>query len=144
MPNTIVNSASTVWNGELFSGSGTTSLDTSGAGSFPVAWKSRGEEGGSTTTPEELIAAAHATCFSMNLSNTLTKHGTPPTKLETSADVSFVAGTGITAIHLKVVATVDSISAEDFAHIAEESKETCPVSQALAGVKNISLEASLS
>lgn len=143
MPTTIVNTAHTVWNGELMTGSGSTSLDTSGAGTFAVGWKSRGEESGGTTTPEELVAAAHATCFAMNLSHTLTEHGTPPTSLETSAEVSFVAGTGITGIHLSVVATVDSLDNDAFVQLAEKAKETCPVSQALAGVKDITLDAAL-
>ncbi|MFA5606905.1 MAG: OsmC family peroxiredoxin [Leucobacter sp.] len=143
MPKTIVNKASTVWNGDLFTGSGTTSLDTSGQGTFDVAWKSRGEESGGVTTPEELIASAHATCFSMNLANTLAENGTPPTKLNSSAEVSFVAGTGITAIHLTVVATVDGLDAADFQRLAEKAERTCPVSMALAGVKDITLSASL-
>lgn len=142
MPKTIVNKASTVWNGELFSGSGTTSLDSSGAGTFAVSWKARGEESGATTTPEELIASAHATCYSMQFSNMLTSNDTPPTQLNTSAEVDFTPGEGITAIRLTVVGTVDGISAEDFAKIAEDAKQNCPVSKALAAV-NISLTASL-
>lgn len=143
MPNTIVSKASTVWNGELFSGSGTTSLDTSGAGSFNVGWQARGEEAGATTTPEELIASAHATCYSMQFSNMLTENGTPPTRLNTGAEVSFVAGEGITGISLTVEGEVAGITAEKFAELAEEAKRTCPVSQALAGVKSITLSASL-
>lgn len=142
MPNTIVNKASTVWNGELFSGSGTTSLDTSGAGTFAVGWKARGEESGATTTPEELIASAHATCYCMQFSNMLTENGTPPTRLNAGAEVDFVPGKGITAIRLTVVGTVDGISADDFAKVAEDAKQSCPVSQALAAV-DISLTASL-
>ncbi|MGO1538671.1 MAG: OsmC family peroxiredoxin [Leucobacter sp.] len=142
MPHPITNKASTVWKGELFSGSGTTSLDTSGTGTFDVAWKSRGEESGGTTTPEELIASAHATCYSMQFSNMLTENGTPPTQLNTGAEVTFVAGTGITGIHLTVVGQVDGITAEDFTRIAEAAKVECPVSQALAAVE-ISLTSSL-
>ena len=142
MPNTIVSKASTVWNGDLFSGSGTASLDTSGAGTFAVGWKARAEEAGATTTPEELIAAAHATCYSMAFSNELAENGTPPTQLNTGAEVSFEAGTGITGIHLTVVGTVDGLSPEDFSRLAETAKTNCPVSQALAGVE-ITLTASL-
>lgn len=142
MPKTIVNKASAVWNGELFSGSGTTSLDTSGAATLNVSWKARGEESGSVTTPEELIASAHATCYAMQFSNMLTENGTPPTQLKTGAEVDFVAGSGITGIRLFVVGTVDNISAEDFAKIAEQAKEQCPVSQALKAV-DITLTASL-
>ncbi len=142
MPNTIVSKASTVWNGNLFEGSGSTSLDTSGAGSFDVGWQSRAEEAGATTTPEELIAAAHATCYSMQFSNELAENGTPPTQLNTGAEVSFQAGAGITGIHLTVVGTVDGISPEDFERLAESAKANCPVSKALAGAE-ISLTASL-
>lgn len=142
MPKTIVNKASTVWNGELFSGSGTTSFDTSGAATLNVNWKARGEESGAVTTPEELIASAHATCYSMQFSNMLTENGTPPTQLNTGAEVDFVPGAGITGIRLSVVGTVADISADDFAKIAEQAKQQCPVSQALAAVE-ISLTASL-
>lgn len=142
MPKTIVNKATTVWNGELFSGSGTTTFETSGIGTFDVGWKARGEESGDMTTPEELIAAAHATCYSMQFSNMLTQNGTAPTQLNTGAEVSFVAGTGITGIHLTVVGTVDGITAEDFDRLANEAKEACPVSKALAAV-DITLTASL-
>ncbi|GAB2549167.1 OsmC family peroxiredoxin [Leucobacter ruminantium] len=142
MPNTIVSKASTIWNGELFSGSGTTSLDTSGAGTFDVGWKARGEEAGATTTPEELIASAHATCYSMQFANMLTENGTPPTRLNTGAEVSFVAGAGITGIHLTVVGEVAGISGEDFERLADEAKRTCPVSQALSAV-DITLTSSL-
>src|SRR5690625_7288150 len=82
MPNPVVNKASTEWNGDLFTGSGTTTLETSGKATFDVAWKSRGEEQAGTTTPEELIAAAHATCYAMQFSNMLKQNGTPPTQLK--------------------------------------------------------------
>lgn len=142
MPNTIVNKASTIWNGELFTGSGTTSLDSSGAATLPVSWKARAEESGGTTTPEELIASAHATCYSMQFSAMLAANGTPPTQLNSSAEVDFTLGEGITAIRLTVVGTVDGISADDFARVAEDAKQQCPVSQALKAV-DISLTASL-
>ena len=133
MPNPVVNKASTVWNGELFTGSGTTTLETSGKASLDVAWKSRGEEAGSGTTPEELIGAAHATCYAMQFSNMLKENGTPPTQLNTAASVTFVAGTGITGIELTVRGQVEGIDAAAFSELAEKAKETCPVSQALAG-----------
>lgn len=142
MPHPITNKASTVWKGDLFTGSGTTSLDSSGVGTFDVAWKARGEESGGTTTPEELIASAHATCYSMQFSNQLAENGTPPTQLNVGAEVTFVAGTGITGIHLTVVGQVDGISEGDFITLAESAKTNCPVSQALAGV-SIGLTASL-
>ncbi|MFB1426898.1 OsmC family peroxiredoxin [Micrococcus endophyticus] len=143
MPTPITSQASTAWDGDLFTGSGTTTLVTSGSGTFDVNWKARAEEAGSTTNPEELLAAAHATCFTMQFANMLKKNRTAPTHLDTTADVTFVAGEGITKIVLKVTGQVPEISAEDFKRIAGEAKEQCPVSQALAGVKDVSVEASL-
>ncbi|MGJ6979200.1 OsmC family peroxiredoxin [Aestuariimicrobium soli] len=143
MPRPIDNTASATWKGDLFSGSGEVRLDTSGAGSFAVGWKARGEESGSTTTPEELIAAAHSTCFSMAFSNGLTKAGHTVTQLDTSAVVTFVAGTGITKIALKVVGQVEGIDEAEFVRLAEEAKAGCPVSQALASVPEITLDAKL-
>ena len=142
MPSPITNKASTVWNGDLFHGSGSTTLETSGVGTFDVGWKARAEESGGTTTPEELIAAAHATCYSMAFSNELAGNDTPPTQVRTSAEVTFVAGTGITGIHLTVEATVPGISEEAFQRIADAAKTGCPVSQALKAV-DITLTATL-
>lgn len=143
MPNPIINSASTVWKGNLPSGTGTVTLDTSGAGTFPANWKARSEESGGTTTPEELIAAAYATCYSMQFSNELAENGTEPTQLDTNAKVTFVVGSGITKIDLDVQGQVDGISQEDFVRIAESAKSNCPVSQALASVPEINLSANL-
>lgn len=142
MPSTVVTKGSTTWKGDLFSGSGTTKLETSGLGTFDVNWKARAEEAGATTSPEELIAAAHATCFSMAFANALAQNDTPPTQLDTSAAVSFVAGTGITGIELTTRAQVPGISEDEFQRIAEEAKQGCPVSQALAGTE-ITLSAEL-
>ncbi|MFC7406761.1 OsmC family peroxiredoxin [Georgenia alba] len=142
MPNPLVSKASTTWNGNLFGGSGTTHLDSSGLATFDVAWKNRAEAHDGSTNPEELIAAAHATCFSMALSNELDQNGTPPTQLSTSAEVTFVAGEGITGIALTCRAEVPGISADDFARIADAAKTGCPVSQALQAVP-ITLEATL-
>lgn len=142
MPNPIVNTASAVWNGDLFGGSGQTTLQTSGLGSFGVSWKARAEESGGATTPEELIAAAHAACYCMALSNVLAKNGTPPTQLDTSAEVTFLAGTGITGIHLTVRGHVEGLDAEAFGGFADEAKTGCPVSQALKAVP-ITLDAAL-
>ena len=131
------------WQGDLIDGAGT--IDRVGSGTFgplDVSWAARtGEEAGKTT-PEELLAAAHASCYSMALSNGLAKAGTPPTTLDTTANVTFVPGTGITEIALSVVADVPGISAEDFQAAAEDAKANCPVSQALKAVP-ISLEARL-
>lgn len=143
MPNPIVNSATTVWKGDLPSGSGTVNLDTSGAGEYRVGWKARSEESGSTTTPEELIAAAYSTCFSMQFSHELAEAGSPPTQLDTNAKVTFLVGAGITKIELDVTGKVDGLSEGDFTRIAQSAKANCPVSQALAGVGEITLAARL-
>ncbi|MCG6566857.1 OsmC family peroxiredoxin [Tessaracoccus sp. ZS01] len=142
MPNPVVSKASTVWNGDLFTGKGTTTLDSSGSGSFPVEWNARAEGSDVTTTPEELLAAAHATCFSMAFSNELKKNGTPPTEITTNAEVSFVAGTGVTGIHLITNVQADGLDEETFQTIANGAKENCPISQALKAVE-ITLEATL-
>jgi len=128
--------ASTVWQGDLFSGSGRARLDSSSAGEFDVNWKSRAESGGGggTTTPEELLAAAHSACFSMAFSNGLAQNGTPPERLDVSAVVSFVPGTGVTKSALTVVGRVPGLDAEKFQELAEDAKANCPVSKALAGI----------
>lgn len=138
----VTSEATTLWFGDLTSGSGTTSLDSSDAGEFPVTWAARtGAEGGKTT-PEELLGAAHSACFSMAFSHALTEHGTPPESLQVTAAVTFVPGTGITSSHLLVSAKVPGLGDDDFQRIAAEAKAGCPVSQALAGIE-ITLEASL-
>ena len=134
--------ATTVWQGSLTEGSGRVTLESSGLGTFDVSWPSRAESPDGRTSPEELIAAAHSSCFSMALSAALGKAGTPPRSLETSAAVTFQPGEGITGIHLTVRGDVPGMSAEDFAAAAEGAKTGCPVSQALAGT-TITLEASL-
>lgn len=133
----------THWEGDLFSGSGTTSLDSGAAPAMQVTWKARTEEHGGLTSPEELIAAAHASCFSMAFSNTLAKNETPPTSLDVEATATFVPGEGITNIALTVTGNVDGISDEVFKDLAETAKNGCPVSQALAGNVDISVEAAL-
>lgn len=135
-------SASTHWEGSLFEGGGKVTLESSGLGTYEVSWPARAEEANGKTSPEELIAAAHSACFSMAFSNGLAKAGTPPTSLDTSAEVDFVPGTGITQIRLKVRGTVDGISEADFVAAAEQAKAGCPVSQALAAV-DILLDAAL-
>jgi osmotically inducible protein OsmC len=134
--------AHTVWNGDLISGSGQTTLDSSGLGTFDVTWKARTEAAEGQTSPEELIAAAHASCFSMAFSNMLAEAGHTPEEVRTKADVTFVPGTGITGSHLTVGARIPGISEEDVQRIAGEAKTGCPVSGALASI-NITLEATL-
>ncbi len=130
------------WEGSLFEGSGEVTFDSSGLGTYAVTWPSRAEEPNGRTSPEELIAAAHSTCYSMALSNGLAKAGSPAESLDTTAEVTFVPGTGITQIALSVLAKVPGMSAEAFGEQAEAAKVGCPVSQALSAVP-ISLTASL-
>lgn len=130
------------WEGSLIQGSGTVSLDSSGLGTYQVSWPARAEEANGRTSPEELIAAAHATCFSMALSHTLAGAGTPPEAVDTRAEVTFQPGEGITGIHLTVEATVPGLDQEGFEKAAEGAKVGCPVSKALTGTK-ITLDARL-
>ncbi|MEU8117229.1 OsmC family protein [Spirillospora sp. NPDC049024] len=130
------------WEGSLLEGQGTVSLDSSKLGTYDVTWASRSEEPNGRTSPEELIAAAHSTCYSMALSHGLAGAGTPPEKVDTKAEVTFQPGEGITGIHLTVRASVPGLSAADFEKAAQAAKEGCPVSKALAGTK-ITLDASL-
>ncbi len=134
--------AHTVWNGDLMAGSGNTTLDSSGLGTFDVTWKARAESAEGKTSPEELIAAAHSACFCMQLSNLLAQAGHTADELNAKADVTFVPGTGITDSHITLSAKVPGISEEDFQRIADEAKATCPVSGALSGLK-ITLDATL-
>ena len=126
--------ASAQWNGSLLEGSGAVTLESSGIGTYAVSWPARSAEPNGVTSPEELIAAAHATCFSMALSNGLAKAGTPPTQLNTAAEVDFQPGTGITGIRLTVSGDVPGLDAEGFRAAAEAAKVGCPVSQALKAV----------
>jgi osmotically inducible protein OsmC len=133
----------THWEGDLFNGSGVTSLDSGATGPLPVTWKARSEEHGSVTSPEELIAAAHASCYSMAFSNALAKNETPPTSLDVQATATFVPGEGITLMELEVVGSVDGIEETEFLELASVAKDGCPVSQALAGNVEITLSARL-
>jgi lipoyl-dependent peroxiredoxin len=137
--------AEVTWNGSLTDGSGTITKTTSGAiGEQPVSWAARSEDAtGGKTSPEELIAAAHASCFSMALSSGLAKAGTPPDELKTSATVTFQPGEGITKIALSVEGSVPGVDESSFLDAARTAKENCPVSQALAAVPEITLEAKL-
>lgn len=134
--------AHTVWEGELIKGSGTVTFDSSGIGSQPVSWASRAEQANGKTSPEELIGAAHSSCFSMALSHALTGAGNPPTRLETKAEVTFQPGEGITGVHLTVRGEVPGLDEQGFQAAAEDAKKNCPVSQALTGT-TITLSAEL-
>ena len=138
----VTSEATTIWLGDLTSGSGTTSLDSSDVAEFPVSWAARSEGVTGMTNPEELLGAAHSACFSMAFSSELTKAGHVPESLQVTAAVTFVPGEGVTGSHLLVSAKVPGISEEDFQRIAEDAKANCPISKALGGTP-ITLEAAL-
>jgi lipoyl-dependent peroxiredoxin len=138
----LTSEATTLWYGDLKSGTGTVTLDSSHAAEFPVTWTARAEGTPGITNPEELLGAAHAACFSMAFSNVLTSFGTAPESIQTTAAVTFDPASGITGSHLLVNARVPGISEEDFQRLADEAKRTCPVSRALVGIP-ITIEADL-
>ena len=137
----------TAWNGTLQEGSGQVELSSSKAGTFDVSFPKRAaEEAGGTTSPEELIAAAHSSCFAMALSSEIGKAGGTPQALEISAEVTLGQQDGaptITKIHLTVHGEVEGLDAAGFEKAAQAAKAGCPVSKALAGVGEITLDASL-
>jgi len=139
--------AHATWDGDLKSGSGHFDLETShSVENEEVTFASRFEESGGKTSPEELIAAAHATCFSMALASGLAQAGTPPKKLETEAVCTLDktdGGFAITKIRLEVRGQVDGLDDESFRQAAEDAKENCPVSKALAGNVALELDAEL-
>jgi osmotically inducible protein OsmC len=136
--------AEVTWQGDLMSGNGRIDSVTSGAfGGLDVSWPARSEEPEGKTSPEELIAAAHATCFSMAMSHGLAQAGHPPEELKTSATVTFEPGEGITKIALDVAGRVPGIDDGAFQQAADGAKQNCPVSKALTGVPEISLTARL-
>jgi len=136
--------AQVTWKGDLENGSG--SIEKVGSGSIgplDVSWPARtGDEKG-MTSPEELIAAAHASCFSMALSHVLNQAGTPPDQLDVSVDVTFVPGEGITTSAIEVTGVVPGVSQEAFAEAAENAKDNCPVSGALKGNVELKVNARL-
>ena len=133
--------ATVTWSGSLIEGAGTIESVGSGAfGPLDVTWTSRAEDSDGRTSPEELIAAAHAVCFSMALSHGLAQAGKPADRLESSATVTFVPGTGITKIALAVRGIVPGMDEAAFVEEAQAAKENCPVSKALAAVPEITLD----
>ncbi len=136
-----VRTAEAHWEGSLFEGQGEVELVSSGLGHFEVTWATRAEEPNHHTSPEELIAAAHSTCFNMALSNVLAEGGTPPTSLDTRADVTFDPP-DITGIKLTVRGVVPGVTAEQFEAAAEDARMNCPVSKAITGT-TITVEATL-
>jgi osmotically inducible protein OsmC len=127
-------SAKALWEGSLLEGRGTVEMASSGIGTFPITWASRAESPEGRTSPEELIAAAHASCFSMALSSGLAKSGNPAEYLDTSVEVDFQPGVGITEIRITLSGAAEGLDATGFAEAAETAKTNCPVSKALAAV----------
>jgi osmotically inducible protein OsmC len=139
-------SATTSWQGTLAHGSGTTSLASGVAGPLEVSWGHRTERTADTTSPEELIAAAHASCFAMAFSHELAEAGATPERLDVSATVTFELVDGAPTISraaLTVRGTASGIDAAGFARVAAAAKDGCPVSRALKGNVEITLDAAL-
>jgi lipoyl-dependent peroxiredoxin len=139
-------SATATWQGDLMGGSGEVSTESGVVRSATVKWSSRAEQADENTSPEELIAAAHATCVLMALANGRAQAGTPPTRLESEATATFekaAEGFRFTTMRLAIRGEVDGLDEEGFRRAAEEAKENCPVSQALKGNVDVSLDAAL-
>ena len=131
------------WEGSLKEGAGEVTLVSSGIGTYPVDWRARTEQSNGMTSPEELIAAAHSTCFSMSVANELVLAGLPaPTAVDTKAEVTFQPGQGITGSKLTVKAVVPGIDEDAFQAAVAAAEKNCPVSRALTGT-TITVEASL-
>ena len=136
--------AEAVWQGDLMNGSGTITSNTSGAlPELDVSWPSRAEEPNGRTSPEELIAAAWASCFAMALAHGLAQDSNAPERLATSATVTFQPGEGIVKGALTVVGTVSGLDEDAFKAAADDAKANCPVSKALAGIPDVTLDARL-
>jgi lipoyl-dependent peroxiredoxin len=138
--------ANAVWQGDLFGGSGTVSTQSGAVSNATTKWSSRAEQADENTSPEELIAAAHATCFSMALANVLAQADTPPQRLESQATATFEqtpAGFRMTTMRLQVRGQVEGVDEEGFRQAAEDAKENCPVSQALKGNVEVTVDAAL-
>jgi lipoyl-dependent peroxiredoxin len=144
----VTRTARTAWNGTLQDGSGQVELSSSGVGTFDVSWPRRtGDEAEGITSPEELVAAAHSSCFSMALSGEIGRAGGTTQSLDVTAEVSFgpdpAGGFHITGIALTVRGEVDGLDEAGFKECAEKAKAGCPISKALAAVENITLDAAL-
>ena len=137
--------ATTVWEGDLAHGNGVLSLKSGATADLPVTWASRTERSDGKTSPEELIAAAHASCFSMALSHGLTEAGSPPDRLDVSATVTLSMDDGpkVTSSHLTVRGIVPGLDADGFAQAAQGAADGCPISGALKGNLEITVDAQL-
>jgi osmotically inducible protein OsmC len=137
--------ATTVWEGDLAHGNGILSLTSGATDDLPVTWASRTERSAGKTSPEELVAAAHASCFSMALSHGLAESGHPPDRLEVSATVTLSLDDGpkVTSSHITVRGTVPGLDADGFAEAAKGAADGCPISGALKGNLEITVDAQL-
>ena len=136
-------SATTVWEGDLAKGAGVTTPQSEAFDASDVSWSSRTERAAGKTSPEELLAAAHSSCFCMQLSHELAEAGTPPEQLEATATVAFVPGEGVKSSRIVVSGRVPGIDQETFAAAAASAGDGCPISGALKGNLEISVEATL-
>ena len=136
--------AEVVWEGNLTEGSGRFTVGSGAMGELPVTWASRTERSDGKTSPEELIAAAHASCFAMALSNVLDQGGTPPERLQINAVCTFdVDDVKVSSVDLDIRGRVPGLDAEDFQTAVEQADQGCPVSNALRGNVDIRVSASL-
>ncbi len=135
--------ATTVWNGDLFSGSGTVNGKSGALSDLGVTWAARTEQSDGKTSPEELVAAAHSSCYAMAFSNTLAEAGHAPESLNVSATVTFVPGTGVTKSALTVKGKVPGLSEDEFKELAKKGEQGCPISNLIRGGAEITLDASL-
>ena len=138
-----ISRADATWEGDLIGGGGHVKPESGAFGDLPITWASRAERQHGKTSPEELIAAAHSACYSMAFSNGLAKAGHKPERLDTTAEVEFVPGTGITTSTITVRGHVHGISKDEFQKLAEEAKVGCPVSQMMKGNVELRLRATL-
>jgi osmotically inducible protein OsmC len=136
-------SAKTVWEGDLASGAGTTTPDSGAFPTVDVSWASRTSRAAGKTSPEELLAAAHASCFCMAFSHELAQAGTPPERLEATATVEFEPGEGVRSSHIVVRGRVPGFDQDAFSQAADAAGDGCPVSGALKGNIDITVEATL-
>jgi len=135
--------AKTIWEGDLAHGSGTTTPDSGAFDAVDVSWASRTERAAGKTSPEELLAAAHAACYCMGLAHELAEAGTPPERLEAEAAVDFVPGEGVKSSRITVHARVPNTDDDAFQSAAQAAGEGCPISGALKGNVDISVDATL-
>ena len=136
-------SATTIWQGDLAHGSGTTNAASGAIPEVEVSWASRTERAAGKTSPEELLAAAHASCYCMAFAHELAQAGSPPDRLEATATVAFVPGEGVKSSHIVVAGRVPGIDQDRFAEVAAAAGQGCPISGALKGNVDIQVDATL-